>query len=147
MIAKADGIKAKMEKTNVTFIKSSITDIAVLDSGIADCIISNCVINLVPAAEKHLVFKEAHRLLKHGGRLAVSDILAKKPLPEKLRSDMALYVGCISGASLVSEYERFLKDAGFGGKCREVCNTWQGFIAEAKSLGNQTSSSATPVVI
>ncbi|KAH9439233.1 hypothetical protein MCOR02_002800 [Pyricularia oryzae] len=113
MLARASEIKAKLDKTNVEFVKSSITDISILESGIADCIISNCVINLVPAAEKHLVFKEIFRLLKPGGRLAVSDILAKKPMPEKIRSDIALYVGCISGASTVSEYEEFLKDAGF----------------------------------
>jgi arsenite methyltransferase len=122
MLAKANQIKAKLGKSNVEFVKSSITDMSALESGIADCIISNCVINLVPAAEKHLVFREIFRLLKPGGRLAVSDILAKKPMPEKLRSDMALYVGCISGASTVGEYEGFLKDAGFGGKCTQACN-------------------------
>ena len=117
MLAKANQIKTKIEKTNVEFVKSNITDMSVLESGIADCIISNCVIDLVPGAGKHLVFREIFRILKPGGRLAVSDILAKKPMPEKLKSDMAMYVGCISGASTVSEYERFLKDAGFGGKC------------------------------
>lgn len=120
MLAKANKIKTETGKTNVEFVKSGITDMSVLESGIADCIISNCVINLVPATEKHLVFGEMFRLLKPGGRLAVSDILAKKPLPEKLRSDMAMYVGCISGASVVSEYVKFLKDAGFGGKCRKL---------------------------
>lgn len=123
MLARASEIKAKLDKTNVEFVKSSITDISILESGIADCIISNCVINLVPAAEKHLVFKEIFRLLKPGGRLAVSDILAKKPMPEKIRSDIALYVGCISGASTVSEYEEFLKDAGLEGKCTKACDS------------------------
>ncbi|CAH0055772.1 unnamed protein product [Clonostachys solani] len=113
MLAKANKIKAETEKTNVEFIKSGITDMSVLESEIADCIISNCVINLVPATEKHLVFREIFRLLKPQGRLAISDILAKKQMPDKLRSDIALYVGCISGASVVSEYEEFLKDAGF----------------------------------
>jgi SAM-dependent methyltransferase len=68
---------------------------------------------LVPEDEKHLVFKEMHRVLKPGGRVAISDILAKKPLPEKLRANMALYVGCVSGASLVSQYEEYLRKAGF----------------------------------
>lgn len=93
---------------------------SVLESGIADWVISNCVINLVPATEKHMVFKEIFRLLKPGGRLAISDILAKKPMPDKIRSDMAMYVGCISGASTVSGYEGFLRDAGFGGQCTEL---------------------------
>ncbi|CAH0023361.1 unnamed protein product [Clonostachys rhizophaga] len=113
MLARANKIKEETGKTNVEFVESGITNMSVLQSGIADCIISNCVINLVPAAEKHLVFGEMFRLLKSGGRLAISDILARKAMPEKLRSDMAMYVGCISGASVVSEYEKFLKDAGF----------------------------------
>lgn len=53
------------------------------------------------------------RLLKPGGRVAVSDLLAKKPLPEKMRNDVALYVGCIAGASMVEEYEMWLREAGF----------------------------------
>ncbi|KFA60385.1 hypothetical protein S40285_07684 [Stachybotrys chlorohalonatus IBT 40285] len=115
MLAKATKIKTETGKANVEFVESGITDMSGLQSGIADCIISNCVINLVPATEKHLVFKEIFRLLKPGGRLAISDILAKKAMPEKLKSDMAMYVGCISGASVVGEYEKFLKDAGFEG--------------------------------
>ena len=115
MLSKAIAIKEKTGKTNVEFFESRITDMSVLPSDSADCIMSNCVINLVPSAEKHLVFEEAYRLLKTGGRLAVSDILAKKPLPEKLRNDMAVYVGCVAGASLVDEYEEWLRRAGFGG--------------------------------
>ncbi|CAM1506354.1 Fc.00g059950.m01.CDS01 [Cosmosporella sp. VM-42] len=114
MLTKANSIKTNTRNHNVEFFESTITDMSILGPGIADCIISNCVVNLVPATEKHLVFSEMFRLLKPGGRVAISDILAKKPLPEKLRSDIALYVGCISGASEVPEYENFLKDAGFG---------------------------------
>lgn len=116
MLGKANQIKSKMGKTNVEFVNSNITSMSTLESGIADCIISNCVINLVPATEKHLVFTEMFRLLKPGGRLAVSDILAKRPMPEKVRLDMAMYVGCISGASLVGDYEEFLQNAGFTGE-------------------------------
>jgi arsenite methyltransferase len=116
MLTKANQIKEKLEKTNVSFIKSDITNMSVLEPGIADCIISNCVINLVPSEAKHLAFKEAFRLLKRGGRLAVSDILTKKPLRKELRSDIAMYVGCISGASTVDEYQGWLEDAGFKGK-------------------------------
>ncbi|KAK1755610.1 S-adenosyl-L-methionine-dependent methyltransferase [Echria macrotheca] len=114
MLARANKIKESKgaDADNVTFVKGVITDIP-LDDGIADCIISNCVINLVPAADKHLVFNEMHRLLKSGGRVAVSDILAKKELPPKLKNDLALYVGCIAGAAQVFEYEQWLKEAGF----------------------------------
>lgn len=77
--------------------------------------ISNCVINLLTQEENPICFAETYRLLKPGGRLAVSDILAKKPFPEELQRDMGLYVGCISGASLVEEYEGWLRKAGFDG--------------------------------
>jgi len=112
MLVKARDLAAKSGKSNVEFVQTQITNIA-LDSGIADCIISNCVINLVPEEEKQLVFNEMFRLLKPGGRVAISDILAKKPLPETIRSNIALYVGCVAGASQVAEYERYLSVAGF----------------------------------
>lgn len=113
MLARANALKAKHNKTNVSFVESQITDMSTIPSNTADCIISNCVVNLVPEADKHLVFKEIYRVLKPGGRVAISDILAKKPLPEKLRANMALYVGCVSGASLVEQYEQYLRGAGF----------------------------------
>ena len=114
MLARARRNAAKSSITNVKFVESPITSID-LPSSSADCIISNCVINLVPAQEKHLVFEEIFRLLKPRGRLAVSDILAKKKFPTDLQRDMSLYVGCISGASTVREYEKWLEDAGFKG--------------------------------
>ncbi|KUL88253.1 hypothetical protein ZTR_05033 [Talaromyces verruculosus] len=104
--AKASGL------SNTSFIEASITSIPLPDSSV-DCIISNCVINLVPAKDKGLVFHEIARLLKPGGRLAVSDILARKELPKSIVDDMALYVGCIAGASQVTEYEEYLRQAGF----------------------------------
>lgn len=113
MLSRANKIKTKHNKTNVSFIESQITDMPTIPPNTADCIISNCVINLVPEDDKRLVFKEMHRILKPGGRVAISDILAKKPLPEKLRANMALYVGCVAGASLVSQYEQYLQEAGF----------------------------------
>ena len=99
---------------NTSFIEARITSIPLHKSSI-DCIISNCVINLVPAADKPAIFREIFRLLKSGGRVAVSDILARKPLPENISGDMALYVGCVAGASQVVEYEEFMRAAGFEG--------------------------------
>lgn len=101
--------------TNVKFVLAPITDIP-LESGIADCVISNCVINLLLTKDKFVCFQDIFRQLKPGGRLAITDTLAKKPIPTKLQEDMALYVRCISGASLVSHYEEWLKQAGFQGK-------------------------------
>jgi len=80
-------------------------------AGSVDCIISNCVINL--AADKKAVFREMYRVLKPGGRVAVSDIALKKPLPDELARDLDAYVGCIAGALPIEEYERGLKAAGF----------------------------------
>ena len=100
--------------SNASFIEAFITSIP-LPSSTVDCIISNCVINLVPEPEKPVVFREILRLLKPGGRVAISDILAKQELPMEIKQDLALYVGCIAGASQVCEYERYLKEAGFQG--------------------------------
>ncbi|KAF5556399.1 methyltransferase [Fusarium napiforme] len=112
MLAKARKLKADRSIENVEFIESRIADIA-LEDNIADCIISNCIVNLVPHDKKQKAFNEIHRLLKPGGRVAISDILAKKPLSDDIRNSMALYVGCIAGASQVVEYEEYLKRAGF----------------------------------
>ena len=101
--------------TNVSFVESDIT-CAPLADGTADCIISNCVINLVPHSRKHLVFKDMFRLLKVGGRIAVSDLLALRELPDAIRSNIAAYVGCIAGAAQVSQYKQWLHEAGFTGE-------------------------------
>ncbi|KAH6950817.1 S-adenosyl-L-methionine-dependent methyltransferase [Fusarium avenaceum] len=112
MLAKAMALKADHRMNNVEFVESRITNIA-LKNNIADCIISNCVINLVPHDEKQQVFDEIFRLLKPGGRVAISDILAKKPVSDNIKNSMALYVGCIAGASQVFEYEQYMRNAGF----------------------------------
>lgn len=114
MLAKANKNAQKTETKNVEFLESPITKISLPDA-IADCVISNCVINLVPEAEKQLVFNEIYRILKPGGRVAISDTLAKRPLPDTLRKDVAQYVGCIAGTSLVEEYQNYLQSSGFNG--------------------------------
>ncbi|GFF54796.1 putative arsenite methyltransferase [Aspergillus lentulus] len=98
--------------SNTRFIEASITSIPLPDASV-DCIISNCVINLIPSKDKPTVFQEIARLLKPGGRVAISDILARKELPANIVNDIALHVGCIAGASQVAEYEDYLKRAGF----------------------------------
>jgi SAM-dependent methyltransferase len=82
-----------------------------LDSGSVDCVISNCVINLAP--DKPAVFREIARVLRPGGRLAVSDIALRRPLPAELAGDLTAYVGCIAGAVLIDDYRRQLSEAGF----------------------------------
>lgn len=114
MLEKANTIKQSTNASNVSFVKSSISQIDIEDNTV-DCMISNCVINLVPEEEKHLVFGEMYRILKPGGRVAVSDVLVKRELPPEIKNDMALYVGCVAGASHISGYERYLAEAGFRG--------------------------------
>jgi arsenite methyltransferase len=95
----------------------------------ADVILSNCVINLVP--DKAQVFREAFRTLKPGGRLAISDVVNKAPLPAQLRADPALLCGCIAGAATVAETKTWLAEAGFVDvrvtpktESRELISTW-----------------------
>ncbi|KAF3169468.1 hypothetical protein TWF751_007064 [Orbilia oligospora] len=113
MLSRArENLAKSPEAGNVTFIEANITSIP-LDNSIADCVISNCVINLVPEADKSAVFVEMARILKPGGRVAISDILARKTLPLSLKEDVTLYTGCIAGAATTEGYKQFLKDAGF----------------------------------
>ena len=112
MLDLAERNKARIQARNVEFVESHITKMP-LEPGMANIVMSNCVINLVPEVEKQLVFNEMFRILKAGGRLSISDTLAKKSIPENLQRSMSAYVGCIAGASLISQYESYLKTAGF----------------------------------
>ena len=95
--------------TNVEFHLATIDKLPLPDNSV-DCIISNCVINL--ATDKPAVFREIARVLKPGGRLAVSDIALKQPLPREISEDVLAYVGCIGGAMLIEDYRRGLLAAG-----------------------------------
>ncbi len=110
MIEKARINAKKGNYTNVEFRLGEIETLPVADSSV-DIIISNCVINLVP--DKARVFSEAFRTLKPGGRLMVSDIVLLGALPEFIAKSLDAYVGCLSGASLKSEYLKIIEDAGF----------------------------------
>jgi SAM-dependent methyltransferase len=113
--------------TNVEFHLSTIDKLPLPDASV-DCVISNCVINLVP--DKRAVFREIARVLKPQGRVAISDLVLKKPLPPELASDLTAYVGCIAGAIGVNEYRHGLQDAGFGQV--EIVDTGSDLNAYAK---------------
>jgi arsenite methyltransferase len=110
MLALARTNAAKAGLTNVEFHEATIDNLPLADNSV-DCVISNCVINLVP--DKPAVFREIARVLKPGGRLAVSDIALKQALPAELGNDLMAYVGCIAGAILIDDYVAGLEAVGF----------------------------------
>jgi SAM-dependent methyltransferase len=110
MVSKARANAEKGGYGNVDFRLGEIEHLPVAD-GTVDVIISNCVINLSP--DKAAVFADAYRVLRPGGRLAISDVVASAELPDEIRDDIGLYTGCVAGALLVSDLRTMLLDAGF----------------------------------
>ncbi len=110
MISKARLNAEKGNFSQVEFRLGEIEHLPIADQT-ADIIISNCVINLSP--NKALVFQDAFRVLKPGGRLAISDVVATAEMPEEMKNDPVLHAGCMAGASLIDDLEAMLADAGF----------------------------------
>jgi len=110
MLALARDNQQKAGVRNVEFLKGEIESIPLPDNSV-DVIISNCVINL--SADKDKVLREAFRVLKSGGRFAVSDIVLRRELPEDLRKSLNLWTGCVAGALVEADYVAKLKAAGF----------------------------------
>ncbi len=110
MLKKARDNAARLGDANVEFRLGEIEHLPVADNT-ADVVMSNCVINLVP--DKAQVYREAFRVLKPGGRLAIADVVNIAPLPPDLAADPALLCGCIAGAAAAAEVERWLREAGF----------------------------------
>ncbi len=110
MVSKARKNQATGSYANVEFRIGEIESLPVANNTV-DAIISNCVINLSP--DKLRVFKESFRVLKPGGRLAISDVVALAEVPAHLRKDWELYTGCVSGASTIAEIKAWLAQAGF----------------------------------
>jgi len=110
MLELANKNKRKMGVRNVEFIKGYIEDIPLNDNTV-DAVISNCVINLSDDKEKALA--EAYRVVKEGGRLAISDIVVLKDVPQELKDMAELWVGCIAGALSMEQYKTILEKVGF----------------------------------
>jgi SAM-dependent methyltransferase len=110
MLALANENKRRAGIENVEFLKGDIEQIPLPDESV-DVIISNCVINL--SADKRKVLAEAFRVLKPGGRFAVSDVVVRGFVPEEVRSNMQLWIGCVAGALEEQEFIRLLREAGF----------------------------------
>ena len=123
----------EMGLKNVEFRKSDIEDLPFEESEF-DVIISNCVINLAPDKDK--VFREAYRVLKPGGRIAVSDIVTLSEMPEEMRKDMDSWAGCVSGAIEADLYLDKLRDAGFA-DVRIVAQRGSGHIFSAEVEGHK----------
>jgi SAM-dependent methyltransferase len=154
MLKKARENAAKISVGNVEFRLGELEHLPVADNT-ADAILSNCVINLVP--DKAQVFREAFRVLKPGGRLAISDVVNTAPLSPELQTDTALLCGCIAGAAPIERIESWLAQAGFidvrvtpQPESRELVASWapgrgiENFVASAtvearKPTGDKTS--------
>src|SRR5512141_393887 len=110
MLALARRNAAEAGATNVEFLKGEIESIPLPDNSV-DVIISNCVINL--SADKRKVLAEAFRVLKPGGRLAVSDVVVRGEVPAAVRRSMELWIGCVAGALEIDEFKDLLRSSGF----------------------------------
>jgi arsenite methyltransferase len=128
MVSKARKNAVQTGFKNIEFRLGEIENLPVADNT-ADVIISNCVINLSP--EKERVFQESFRVLKPGGRLAISDVVATAEMPDEIKQDIALYAGCVAGASLIDDIETMLKKAGFENirispkdESKEIVRSW-----------------------
>jgi SAM-dependent methyltransferase len=142
MLSKARANTAKIQAENVEFRLGEIEHLPVADNT-ADIIMSNCVINLSP--DKLSVYREAYRILKPGGRLAISDIVALAPLPEEIQKNLALVSACVGGAATIADTRDMLTQAGFEtikitpkDKSRRLISEWTS--GDSKNAGDYVVS-------
>jgi len=148
MVPKARVNAEKARVSNVDFRLGEIEHLPVGDNTV-DVILSNCVINLSP--DKRSVFCDAFRVLKVGGRLAISDVVATSELPQTLRDSMAAFSGCVAGAATVATIEQLLVDAGFESiqvhiqeESREFIRDWMPSSGAEKYVASATIEATKP---
>ncbi len=148
MIAKAGENAERAGFTQVEFRLGEIEALPVAGDSV-DVIMSNCVINLSP--DKQRVFTEAFRVLKPGGRLAISDVVALSPIPAGLKQDWELYTGCVAGASTVDQIQAMLQTAGFSevritlkGESRDIVDGWFPGQDLARNVGSASIQAVKP---
>ncbi len=151
MVAKARDNARRAGVTNVDFRLGEIEHLPVLDASV-DVILSNCVINLSPI--KAEVIREAFRVLRPGGRLAISDVVATAPIPERLRGTDSALTGCIGGAAHVDELERMLTETGFAGvavrprpESREFIKDWMPESGIEEYVASATVEAVKPAAV
>jgi ubiquinone/menaquinone biosynthesis C-methylase UbiE len=110
MVEKAEALATQRGIDNAEFLLSDIENIS-LDDNVVECVLSNCVLNLIP--DKKKAFSEIFRILKPGGRFCISDIVTEGNLPERVRRSAELYAGCIAGAIELADYLTIIRDTGF----------------------------------
>jgi SAM-dependent methyltransferase len=150
-IARRNKAKQPGGAPHVEFHLATIDKLPLKDKSV-DCVISNCVINLAP--DKRAVFSEIARVLKPGGRLAVSDIALKQPLPSEISADLLAYVGCVAGAISFAAYRQGLLDAGFsevtiidsGADLNAYAKVENQAACCSPSMNKQTAENSLPVV-
>lgn len=142
MLSKARANAEKMQSKNVEFRLGEIEHLPVADNS-TDIIMSNCVINLSP--DKQSVYRDAFRILKPGGRLAISDIVALAPLPEDIQQNLALVSACVGGAATIDDTRAMLAEAGFidikitpKDESRKLISEWTG--GDRKNAGDYVVS-------
>jgi arsenite methyltransferase len=112
-LARRNAAKQNLKPPHVAFVQASLDKALPIEPDSVDCILSNCVVNLLHPAGKINLLKEAYRVLKPGGRIVLDDILARATLPDEIKQDVDAYIGCISGAIQLHEYKELLLESGF----------------------------------
>lgn len=151
MVARARAAARKVDARNVEFRLGEIEHLPVADRSV-DVVISNCVVNLSP--DKSAVFREAFRVLRPGGRIALSDVVATAPLPPELAEAVAVHTACVGGAALVEDLIGWLREAGFAGvsvavseESRAMIRSWMPGTGAERYVASASIEAVRPAAV